>query len=115
MSDPQGVNLQDPLPEGSMWWRRWITIAVTAALLAGLWFALGRLKTEDVPEFARGLMILLFILWCFYFGGASMQDITRLVQHASVLKRVLPITAAKQPPPQAEPHDAGELPPDLRI
>lgn len=98
-----------------MWWRRWITIFVTAALLIGLWFSLMKLPPGDVLEFAKGLMIMLFLLWAFYFGGASMQDITRLIQSAAILKKVLPISASKQPAKADEPEDAGELPPELRL
>ena len=111
----QGVNLQDPLPEGSMTWRRWITIGVTLALLVGLWFSLMKLPPGDVLEFAKCLMLLLFILWCFYFGGASLEEITRLVQSSSILKKVLPITALKQPTPDPKVEDAGELPEHLRL
>lgn len=73
------MNPQDPLPEASFPWRRALTFMATI----GLWLLLDRiivhLPPTDVLSYARGVMLLLGVLWLLYFGGASSADIAQLL------------------------------------
>lgn len=88
---------QDPLPEASFFWRRLLTFLASAVLMWLLWLALHLLPTGDVLAFARGLMVLLALVWIVYFGGASATDIAGLL---AVLKLRLrgPRTDDAKPP-----------------
>lgn len=100
---PPAADPQDPLPEASFFWRRWLTWFIAANLMALLWGALVKLPPGQVLAFAQGVMILLSLSWFFYFGGASAADIGNLVAHVQLrLGGLLPVLKP------AEPKEAGQ-------
>lgn len=71
---------QDPLPEPSFHWRRWVTIgyvASTTLLLAGIIWKL----TEGGPlrDVALALIGSQAFFALLYMGGASAADLARIV------------------------------------
>lgn len=75
----QTWNPQDPLPDPSMVWRRAGTFLFTLGILGILAFGLARAPAADVLAYAQGLMSLLALVWLLYFGGASSNDLVRLL------------------------------------
>lgn len=75
MTDPD-----NPLPEPSFHWRRWVTIgyvAVTLALLAGIvWKLSDGGPLRDIALALIGSQAFFALL---YMGGASAADIARIV------------------------------------
>lgn len=73
------VDPDNPLPEASFPWRRTITIGASICLLGSNYLALERLPPADLLAFTQGNLVLQLMVWLFYFGGASAEEITRLV------------------------------------
>ena len=73
-------NSDNPLPEPSFHWRRWVTIgyvAVTLVLLAGIVWKLS--DGGPLRDIALALIASqAFFAFC-YMGGASASDIARIV------------------------------------
>ena len=74
------TNPDNPLPEPSFHWRRWVTIgyvAVTLVLLAGIVWKL----SDDGPlrDIALALIASQAFFAMLYMGGASAADIARIV------------------------------------
>ena len=69
----------NPLPEASFPWRRTITIGASISLLGSNYLALERLPPADLLAFTQGNLVLQLIVWLLYFGGASAEEITRLI------------------------------------
>ena len=75
MTDPD-----NPLPEPSFHWRRWVTIgyvAVTLALLAGIVWKLS--DGGPLRDIALALIASQAFFAMLYMGGASAADIARIV------------------------------------
>lgn len=108
--DPKllGVDLQDPLPEPSMGWRRGgaFLLSLVIMLFLGLilWF---KLLPEHQLPFAQGLMLILALVLLLYFGGASSVDLARIIQSGSMLKQILP-SLNRAPPPAIPLPDPGD-------
>jgi hypothetical protein len=74
------TNADDPLPEPSFHWRRWVTIvyvSVTLALLAGI-----VLKLSDggpLRDIALALIGSQAFFALLYMGGASAADLARII------------------------------------
>lgn len=98
---------QDPLPDPSFPWRRALTFLASVGLWGLLYLVIARLPAGDVLAYARGVMLLLALVWLLYFAGASAADITRLL---ATLKLRL-----RGPHRQAEVTETDELPSDQRI
>lgn len=73
------VDPDNPLPEASFPWRRTITIGASLCLLGSNYLALERLPPGDLLAFTQGNLVLQLIVWLLYFGGASAEEITRLI------------------------------------
>jgi hypothetical protein len=71
---------QDPLPEPSFHWRRWVTIgyvAVTLTLLAGIvWKLSDGGPLRDIALALIGSQAFFALL---YMGGASAADLARII------------------------------------
>jgi hypothetical protein len=70
---------QDPLPEPSFVWRRWVTIiyvAVTLALLAGIVLKLS--EGGPLRDVALALIGSQAFFALLYMGGASASDLARI-------------------------------------
>ena len=75
MTDPD-----NPLPEPSFHWRRWVTIgyvSVTLALLAGIVWKLS--DGGPLRDIALALIASQAFFALLYMGGASAADIARIV------------------------------------
>jgi hypothetical protein len=74
------INADDPLPEPSFHWRRWVTIgyvSVTLALLAGIvWKLSDGGPLRDIALALIGSQAFFALL---YMGGASASDLARIV------------------------------------
>ena len=74
------TNPDNPLPEPSFHWRRWVTIgyvAVTLALLAGIVWKLS--DGGPLRDIALALIASQAFFAMLYMGGASAADIARIV------------------------------------
>ncbi|MBP6876545.1 MAG: hypothetical protein KBC34_00865 [Phenylobacterium sp.] len=94
------IDPDNPLPEASFLWRRWLTFAASLALWGLLFLALPRIPGAHLLAFAQSIMIVLVVLWVLYFSGASADDIGRLIARARPAARELPPV---DPPPAASP------------
>jgi hypothetical protein len=74
------INADDPLPEPSFHWRRWVTIgyvSVTLALLAGIvWKLSDGGPLRDIALALIGSQAFFALL---YMGGASAADVARII------------------------------------
>jgi len=74
------TNADDPLPEPSFHWRRWVTIgyvSVTMALLAGIvWKLSDGGPLRDIALALIGSQAFFALL---YMGGASAADLARII------------------------------------
>ena len=73
-------NPDNPLPEPSFHWRRWVTIgyvAVTLVLLAGIVWKLS--DGGPLRDIALALIASQAFFAMLYMGGASAADIARIV------------------------------------
>ncbi len=74
------TDADNPLPEPSFHWRRWVTIgyvAVTLALLAGIVWKLS--DGGPLRDIALALIGSQAFFAMLYMGGASAADIARIV------------------------------------
>jgi hypothetical protein len=153
---PPTVDLQDPLPESSWLWRRVFVFALSAAFLAFLWYYSGTLAEvarsvdantpkeatiaaiERLFQLLRGSLIIIGVLILAYLFGASMEQLTRLVQTAKTLRSgnvsfrsassasspdgaradaetiIAPVPAPKPAPPPPAPAASPAAPPPAR-
>lgn len=88
---PAIANLQDPLPEASWFWRRFVSILIIAAaevfnLAAGLflWLMGNSEAVLSLAKYNLGLAALAALL---YLAGANMAEITKLMQHSKLLQK----------------------------
>jgi hypothetical protein len=82
MTDPD-----NPLPEPSFCWRRWLTFATVAVNSALVCFAI--VKIDDARALmwvALALVLSNVIFALLYMGGASASDLARIIQQAAILK-----------------------------
>lgn len=71
---------QDPLPEPSFQWRRWVTIgyvSITLVVLAGIIWKLS--EGGPLRDVALALIASQAFFALLYMGGASASDIARIV------------------------------------
>ena len=78
----------NPLPEPSFTFRRWLTYAVIA-VNSGLtgWIIFKVDDARSLMWVALALVLSNVIFALLYMGGASANDIARIVKSASLLKR----------------------------
>jgi hypothetical protein len=92
----QPVDLQDPLPESSWFWRRVFVFSVTAAVLWMLWGAIDRLGTvarvspeEGVPallSLCKWIIGFTGLMVTYYMVAPSAEQITKMVKTAALLR-----------------------------
>ena len=109
------IDPDNPLPEASFLWRRWLTFAASLALWGLLFLALPRIPGAHLLAFAQSIMVVLVVLWVLYFSGASADDIGRLIASARPGPRPRPTAEpAKASPPAAASSPDAPLPEWLR-
>lgn len=100
-------NLYDPdnpLPEPAMVARRWLTFLSTLALMGLLGWCIHRSPDSEIKPIAFGIMGLMLANWCFYYGGASANDLAGLIQAAKLALTFGPTkTIPKLPPLKSAP------------
>lgn len=110
------VDPQNPLPEPSFFWRRWIAIVICANALVFSWFAAAWLVGGEQWTYLYGLTRLLIyfgaLVLTYYFVAPSASELTNMIQSASIIKKSLGVadTAAKQPAPAPQTAISARLP-----
>lgn len=92
--DPK-VDLQDPLPESSWFWRRVFVYVVTAAVLWMLWGAIERLSAvamispeKGVPALltlCKWLLVQTILMATYYMVAPSAEQIIKMLKTAALL------------------------------
>jgi len=87
------IDPQNPLPEPSFFWRRWIAILICGNALVFSWFAAAWLVGGEQWQMLYGLTKLLIyfagIVLTYYFVAPSAAELTNLIQSASIIKHSL--------------------------
>lgn len=103
------IDPDNPLPEASFLYRRLLTFGGCIAILVLVGFALWRTPATDMLALAQTLLGVLVIWLVLYFGGASADDVGRLIASVKApLGRAAPPLPA---PRRARDAAAGPLPP----
>lgn len=95
------IDPQNPLPEPSFFWRRWIAILICANALVFAWFAAAWLVGGEQWGSLYGLTKLLIyfaaLVLTYYFIAPSATELTNMIQSAGLMKKSLDVaeTAAK--------------------
>lgn len=95
------IDPQNPLPEPSFFWRRWIAIFICADALVFAWFAAAWLVGGEQWDQLYGLTKLLIyfagLVLTYYFIAPSATELTNMIQSAGLMKKSLDVaeTAAK--------------------
>jgi hypothetical protein len=95
-SDPQRVDVQDPLPEPSWLWRRVYTFALSLISLGFIWYGAEAMfllkRADELFAITRYMIAILGVLILFYMVAPSAEQIVRLIQAAKILQAGVPIT-----------------------
>lgn len=95
------IDPQNPLPEPSFFWRRWIAILICANALVFAWFAAAWLVGGQQWDQLYGLTKLLIyfagLVLTYYFIAPSAAELTNLIQSAGIMRKSLDVaeSAAK--------------------
>jgi hypothetical protein len=116
---PPGLDLQDPLPEPNMGWRRFgaflVCLCVNVFIGVLIWF---KLPDKDALTLCFWLLLSQAFVLLLYFGGANSVDLARVIQAGSVFKQIIPHFGPKAVAP-TEPQpvgpEAAELPESQRL
>lgn len=81
------MDSQDPLPEPSFWWRRWLTYATVIVNSAGVaWIIFKVDDARSLMWIALALVLSNVVFAVLYMAGASAADIARIVEGASIAR-----------------------------
>lgn len=96
MTDPEPVDIQDPLPESSWLWRRVFVFVVTAVVLWFLWGAMDRLGNVAMIDPRLGVPALLslckwiisltILMSTYYLIAPSAEQVVKMFKIASMLR-----------------------------
>ena len=104
------VDPQNPLPEPSFFWRRWIAIIICANALVFAWFAAAWLVGGEQWNSLYGLTKLLIyfagLVLTYYFVAPSASELTNMIQSASIIKKSLGLAGDTSKNPVSEPESA---------
>lgn len=82
---PPSVDLQDPLPESTFFYRRVFSYAVSVALLGLLGFVIYQIdEAAELREVALYLCLLLFIVITYYMIAPSAEQVVKMLQTAKL-------------------------------
>ena len=73
------IDAQDPLPEPSFKWRRWLTFAGVAACLVLIWRLTYVVPANDALALCQALLLFSALLVVLYMAGASAAEISGLL------------------------------------
>ena len=92
------IDAQNPLPEPSFFWRRWISIIICANALVLAWFSAAWLTGGEQWGMLYGLtkLVIYFaaLVLTYYFIAPSAAELTNMIQSAKIIGRGLDV--AKQ-------------------
>lgn len=95
-TDPQRVDVQDPLPENNWFWRRTYTFLLSIVSLAFIWFGAEGMYQMGDPEklfqLTRYMIGILFFLILCYMVAPSAEQIVKLIQAAKILREGVTVT-----------------------
>lgn len=111
MSDnTHSVDLQDPLPESSWFWRRVFVFAVTSVVLWFLWGAIDRLgavalisPVNGVPallELCKWIISLTILMATYYMIAPSAEQIVKIFKVAALIRNGALVSEEATPPAQ---------------
>jgi hypothetical protein len=122
---PVTVDPQNPLPEPSFFWRRWIAIIISANMLVFSWFAAAWLVGGEQWDYLyylnRWMIGFAAMVLTYYFIAPSAAELTSMIQSASIIKKSLGIAgeAVKDAIPGPQTGQSARFPkpdtPDSRI
>jgi hypothetical protein len=79
---------QDPLPEPSFEWRRWLTYGAVLLNCGLIGWAIYKMDdARSLMWVALSLVLSNVVFALLYMGGASAADLARIIKAASLLKR----------------------------
>lgn len=91
---PPTADIQDPLPEGSFFWRRLFSYAVSTAIIALLAIVVWRLDGDDeLRQVALYLCLLLFMVVTYYMIAPSAEQVVKMLQTAKLFMQGVRTTA----------------------
>lgn len=91
---PSPIDRDNPLPEPSMRWRRWLTYAYVVINSALLTWVIAKLNgNRELMWVAIALVVSNFLVILLYMSGASAIDLSRITGTLSFLKGGLNINA----------------------
>lgn len=94
------IDAQNPLPEPSFFWRRWISIIICANALVFAWFAAAWLTGGEQWAMLYGLTKLLIyfaaLVLTYYFIAPSASELTNMIQSAGIIKKTLTVAETTQ-------------------
>jgi hypothetical protein len=86
---------QNPLPEPSFFWRRWIAIFICVNALVFAWFAAAWLTGGEQWDQLYGLTKLMIyfaaLVLTYYFIAPSATELTNMIQSAGLIKKSLDV------------------------
>jgi hypothetical protein len=118
------IDPQNPLPEPSFFWRRWIAILICANALVFAWFAaawlVGGEQWDDLYGLTKLLIYFAGLVLTYYFIAPSASELTNMIQSANLMKKSLDVaeTASKSAAGAAQSYAQrrfeGDVAPDSR-
>jgi len=81
------IDPQDPLPEPSFTWRRWMAFAVVAASLALVWRLTYIIPTNDALGAIHAVLAFAALMLLLWAGGASAADISGILANLKLRLR----------------------------
>lgn len=90
---PASVDVQDPLPEATWFWRRIYVFTVTTSLIVGVALFANNIASSATAtqiqaflSLARWTLLVLWLVITYYLIAPSAEHVTRMWQTAAVLK-----------------------------
>ena len=75
------TDLQDPLPEGSFFYRRWYSYVLTASLIGLLAFTIWQISdSNELRRIALYECVLLFCISTYYMIAPSAEQVVKMLQ-----------------------------------
>lgn len=111
------IDPQNPLPEPSFFWRRWIAIVVTAVSLFFIWNILEALHdlghADNLLTLAQWVIVFSGLILTYYFIAPSAAELTSMIQSASIIKKSLTLAddGSKKPAGGPETASVARFPP----
>jgi len=103
LTGAEPLDPQDPLPEASWGWRRFIVCAVIAAVYVLLWRLVAKVPAEDLLTLCNNLLQLIGVVLVLYLVAPSANQFVELLATLKLRLRGPRRDGAR--PPDCEPDD----------